>query len=220
MVVPCSRLFLPVFARPSFFFFFSGYDFTVTVNCDGVRRRCTVVSVEARSLQNGTVPVLVLAFLYRAAALGNRQLASVLPFFLCVIFTHSLVWCCAGSRLCVSGQHIRNSHRIVAVLPFYMCLCIISQYYLADIFMVNLKFCQASKVWKTTRASLCHSTFTRLFSTQIYHSEKNSECVYFPTILNHNCKSCLNSQQKEKCVHHLNYDQCFRTLKNSKQKLL
>lgn len=82
MVVPCSRLFLPVFARPSFFFFFfSGYDFTVTVNCDGVRRRCTVVSVEARSLQNGTVPVLVLAFLYRAAALGNRQLASVLPFF-------------------------------------------------------------------------------------------------------------------------------------------
>uniref|UniRef100_A0A6B0UC86 Putative secreted protein n=1 Tax=Ixodes ricinus TaxID=34613 RepID=A0A6B0UC86_IXORI len=91
---------------------------------------------------------------------------------MCHFYTFTCVVLC-GSRLCVLGHHIHNSHRIVAVLPFCMCLCIISQYYLADIFMANLKFRQASKAWKTTQASLCHSTFTRLSSTQIYHSEKN-----------------------------------------------
>uniref|UniRef100_A0A6B0UNU6 Putative secreted protein n=1 Tax=Ixodes ricinus TaxID=34613 RepID=A0A6B0UNU6_IXORI len=41
----------------------------------------TVVSVDARSLQSGTVPVLVSAFLYRAAMLGSCQLASILFLF-------------------------------------------------------------------------------------------------------------------------------------------
>uniref|UniRef100_A0A6B0UPK3 Uncharacterized protein n=1 Tax=Ixodes ricinus TaxID=34613 RepID=A0A6B0UPK3_IXORI len=41
----------------------------------------TIVLVDARSLQSGTVPVLVSAFLYRAAMLGSCQLVSTLSFF-------------------------------------------------------------------------------------------------------------------------------------------